>query len=78
MTCFVETRKALRRRCKLDGAAAAASGKQRKENGEERRRQRPYSATQKHKEATQEPSPRQREAEDGHGDDQNEIEARRR
>ena len=75
---FAMTAQALNRRRGLNGAAAPALGKQRKENGEERRRLRPYSAAQKHKEATQEPFPRQREAKDGHGDDLNEIEARRR
>ena len=69
---------ALRRRQTHDRAAAAAAGKQRKENGEERRRQRPYSVAQKRKEATQEPFLCQREAKDGHGDDQNASEAHRR
>ena len=41
-------------------------GKTEETNGKKRRRWRPYSAAQKHKEATQEPSLRQREAKDGH------------
>ena len=63
---FAETVTALGQRRKLDGAAAVASGKQRRRNGEERRRRRTYNTAPKQKEATQEPSPRQREAEDGH------------
>jgi len=62
----------------LNGAAVVATGKAEETNGEKRRRCRPYSAAQKQEEATQEPSPRQREAEHGHGGDWNAIEARRR
>ena len=77
-TGFAETVTALGLRRKLDGAAAVASGKQRRRNGEERRRRRHYNTAQKQKEATQEPSPRQREAEDGHGRAWKQKEDRRR
>jgi len=48
---------------------AAATGKAEQGNGDKRRRPRLNSAAQKCKEATQEPSPRQRNAEDGHDRD---------
>jgi len=57
-TSFAETVEALRRRQKLNGAMAVATGKSRGRNGEERRRRRPYNAAQKQEEATPRPSPR--------------------
>jgi len=68
-TGFAETAMALRRRCKLDGAMAAATGKAEQGSGDKRRRFRLNSVAQKHKETMQEPSPRQRNAEDGHDRD---------
>ena len=78
MTRFAKTGRALPRRCKLDGAERQCREKQGRENGEERRLLRLYSAAKNQVEATQEPSPRQRGAESGHGGDWNAIEARRR
>ena len=68
-TGFAEMATALRRRCELDGAIAAATGKAKQGNGDERRRPRLNSVAQKRKEATQEPSPCQHDAEDGHDRD---------
>jgi len=75
---FAETATALGRWQKLDGAAAVMTGKIEKK--EERRRPRfgSYKATQKLKEATQETSPCQREAENIHARAWNAEEGRRR
>ena len=76
-TGFAETAMALRRRCELDGAMAAATGKAEQGNGDERRRPRLNSAAQKRKEATQEPSLCQHDAKDGHNRDWKPEEGRR-
>ena len=56
MTCFAETRRALRRRCELDGAERRHREKQRRGNEEERRWRKLYSAAKKQGEAMQQPS----------------------
>ena len=56
---------------------AVATGKAEQGNGDERRRPRLNSVAQKRKEATQEPSLRQCDAEDGHGHDWKPKEGRR-
>ena len=53
-------------------------GKTEEEKGDERRRPRLNSVAQKRKEAMQEPSPCQRDTEDGHGHDWKPEEGRRR
>ena len=65
-TRFAATATALGRRQKLDGAAAAVTGKTEKKEERRRRRLGSYNATQKLKEATTEPFPCQRDAKDGH------------
>ena len=72
---MVET---LRRWQKLNGAMAVATGKAEQGNGDERRRPRLNSVAQKRKEAMQEPSPRQCDAEDGHDGDWKPEDGRRR
>ena len=52
--------------------------KTKEKKGNERRRLRLNSVAQKHKETTQEPSPRQRDAEDGHDRDWKPKEGHRR
>ena len=63
---FTETVQALDRRRELDGARRRQLESRGEENGEERRRLWLNSAAQKQEEAMKEPSPCQREAEDGH------------
>ena len=75
---FAETATALSRRRELDGAAAVATGKTEEEEKRRRRRLGSNNTAQKLKEATQETSPRQREAEDIHARAWNAEEGRRR
>ena len=75
---FAETATALGRRQKLDGAAAVVTGKTEKKEERRRRRFGSYNATQKLKEATQETSLHQREAEDVHARAWNAEEGRQR
>ena len=56
VTCFAETRRALRRWHELNGAERRRREKQRRGNRGERRRRRLYSTAKKHGEATQQPS----------------------
>jgi len=74
---FTETATALGRRCELTGAMAAATRKTEQGSGGKRRRPRLNSVAQKRKEATQETSPCQREAEDVHTRAWNAEEGRR-
>ena len=70
-----------RRRAVGEGAAAARKlGGEKNREGErgERRRRKLYNAAKKDEEATQEPFPRQRDAEGGHSRAWKLIEARRR
>ena len=64
--CFAETATALSRRRELDGAAAVATGKTEEEEKRRRRRLGSNNTAQKLKEAALWPSPRQRDAKDGH------------
>ena len=56
VTCFAETRRALRRWHELNGAERRRREKQRRGNGGERRRRWLYSIAKKHGEATPQPS----------------------
>ena len=77
-TRFAAMAWALVRRQKLNGAMATAAVETEERSGGKRRRLGLNRAAQKHKEATQETSPRQREAEDVHARAWKRTEGRRR
>ena len=75
---FAATAMALSRRRELDGAAAVATGKTEEEEKRRRRRLGSNNTAQKLKEAALWPSPRQRDAKDGHDRAWKQAEGRRR
>ena len=77
-THFATMARALVQRQKLNGAMATAAVETEERSGGKRRRPGLNRVAQKHKEATQETSPRQREAEDIHARVRKRTEGRRR